>query len=120
MGWNPEKGYYETHVKEEGCSNKIMDEQKAFNKLKPEEIREGIRIAQEQWEKDMKDKTRVDLKEDIYDIDKENINFKDSLKADVDYSEIISFKDKAQEKERIDFEEEKAKIQEEEENYRGA
>lgn len=45
MGWNPEEGYYQKHVKEKGCSNKITDEQEKFNKLDPEQVKEGIDVA---------------------------------------------------------------------------
>ncbi len=52
MGWRPEEGYYQKHMKEEGFSNKITDEQEKFNKLKLDEISEGIKIAQIQLAKD--------------------------------------------------------------------
>ena len=53
MGWNPEEGYYQKFVgKEDGYSNKISEEQRKFNKLQLEEIRDGIKIAQEQAAKD--------------------------------------------------------------------
>lgn len=54
MGWNTNNGYYEKHVQEEGCSNVIYYEQKAFNGLSPNEIREGIQIAQQQYLRDQK------------------------------------------------------------------
>ncbi len=53
MGWNPEKGYYQKFVgKEDGYTNKISEEQRKFNKMQLEEIREGIQIAQAQVAKD--------------------------------------------------------------------
>lgn len=36
----------------EGCSNKITEIQRAINKLSPEEVREGIEIAQQQYMRD--------------------------------------------------------------------
>ncbi len=43
-------------------SNKLTEEQKLFNKLSPEEIREGIEIAQQQYMRDMKNISKVHLK----------------------------------------------------------
>lgn len=45
MGWNPEEGYYQKHVKEKGSSNKITEEQERFNKLDPEQVKDGIDIV---------------------------------------------------------------------------
>lgn len=63
MGWynGKEGSYYQPHVEVEGCSNKITEERKQFNKLAPGEIREGIEIAQQQWMRDMKDISKVHL-----------------------------------------------------------
>lgn len=64
MGWNPNEGYYQKHVEVEGYSNKVTEEQKAFNKLASDEIREGIEIAQQQFLRDMKDASRTHLSGD--------------------------------------------------------
>lgn len=64
MGWyNGKDGsYYQQHVEVKGCSNKITEGQKVFNKLSHNEIREGIEVAQQQVMRDMKDITNVHLK----------------------------------------------------------
>lgn len=50
MGWRPDEGYYQKHVKEEGY--KITDEQEKFNATDMNDVREGISIAQQQYAKD--------------------------------------------------------------------
>ncbi len=40
MGWNTDEGYYEKHVHHKGY--KITELQNKMNKLKPDEVREGI------------------------------------------------------------------------------
>lgn len=50
MGWRPEEGYYQKHVKEEGY--KITDEQEKFNAADMEDVRTGIEIASQQYAKD--------------------------------------------------------------------
>lgn len=64
MGWyNGKDGsYYQQHVEVKGCSNKITEGQKVFNKLSLNEIREGIEVAQQQFMRDMKDISNVQLK----------------------------------------------------------
>lgn len=52
MGWRPEEGYYQQHVETEGYSNKITEEQKKFNKLSIDEVREGITIVQDEIERE--------------------------------------------------------------------
>lgn len=42
MGWNTDEGYYELHVQQEGY--KITELRNKMNKLKPEEVREGISV----------------------------------------------------------------------------
>ncbi|MCI8352910.1 MAG: hypothetical protein HFJ58_04875 [Clostridia bacterium] len=127
MGWNPNEGYYQRHVESEGYSNKITEEQKQFNKLSIEEIREGIEIAQQQYTRDMKNIGKVHLKTPYSKAKKEPIEYvvKESKGEDTDFKEtvkvskedIIDFNTKRKEKEIINFEE---KRQNEEENYRGA
>lgn len=68
MGWRPEEGYYQKHVEVEGFSNKITEEQKAFNKLSPEDTREGIAIASAEIAKEKGTLTREEqIKSDIVD-----------------------------------------------------
>ena len=42
MGWNTDEGYYELHVQQKGY--KITELRNKMNKLKPEEVREGISV----------------------------------------------------------------------------
>ncbi len=130
MGWNPNEGYYQKHVEVEGYSNKVTEEQKQFNKLSPDEIREGIDIAQQQYMKDMKDISKVHLKAPYSKTKKEkieyvveetegkNADFKETLK--VDENDIINFETRKREKEIINFEEKRQERQDEKENYMGA
>lgn len=59
MGYNVNEGYYQLHVKKQGY--KITDEQEKFNAT--DDILEGIKIASAQWEKDMKDISKVHLQD---------------------------------------------------------
>lgn len=131
MGWNPNEGYYQKHVEVEGYSNKITEEQKQFNKLSPEEIREGIEIAQQQYMRDMKNIGKVHLKTPYSKTKKEPIEYvvKESEEKDTDFKEtlkvsskddIIDFNVRKREKEIINFEEKRQERQNEEEDYRGA
>ncbi len=61
MGFNVNEGYYEKHVNKKGY--KITDEQEKFNLADVNDIRKGIAIATAQWEKDMKNISKVHLKD---------------------------------------------------------
>lgn len=71
MGWKPEEGYYQKHVKEEGYSNKITDEQEKFNKLGPDEVEKGMRIAVGQIEKEMEQQRAKDVEKVMSENDRE-------------------------------------------------
>lgn len=77
MGWyNGKDGsYYQQHVEVEGCSNKITEGQRVFNKLGLTEIREGIDVAQQQYMRDMKDISGVHLKTPYAKTRKEDIEY---------------------------------------------
>lgn len=77
--------YYQLFV----GSNKLTEEQKQFNKLSPEEIREGIEIAQQQWMRDMKDISNEHLK----------TPYSKTRKEDIEYV-VEEAKEKASEEER--------------------
>ncbi len=67
--------FYQKHVEVEGYSNKLTEEQKQFNKLSPNEIREGIEIAQQQYMRDMNDISKVHLKTPYSKAKKEPIEY---------------------------------------------
>ncbi len=50
MGFNVNEGYYERHVKQEGY--KITDEQGKINATNMNDVRSGIKIAEQQYAKD--------------------------------------------------------------------
>lgn len=77
MGWyNGKDGsYYQPHVEVEGCSNKITEGQKVFNKLALDEIREGIEVAQQQYMRDMRNTSDERLKTPYSKTRKEDIEY---------------------------------------------
>lgn len=72
MGFNLNEGYYQKHVKQKGY--KITDEQEKFNIVDIDDIREGIKIAAKQYEKDMKiTKEKSDKQAEIIQLNRTNI-----------------------------------------------
>lgn len=72
MGFNLNEGYYEKHVKQKGY--KITEEQEEFNIIDIDDVREGIKIAAKQYEKDMKiSKAKLDKQAEIIQLNRTNI-----------------------------------------------
>lgn len=72
MGFNLNEGYYQKHVKQKGY--KVTDEQEKFNIIDIEDVKEGIKIAAKQCEKDIKNpKVKLDKQAEIIQLNRTNI-----------------------------------------------